>query len=99
MRSAGQTITSLDLVTLSSGSSVWTAPEGIAPDEESNMRLFISLIAGYRYGIASEVVQGDYKSTVLGKINQVTCLTLNLTLPLPKCQGARHGTIIKNSEL
>lgn len=34
-------------------------------------RLFYLLIAGYRYGLASEIIQGDYKATVLGKINQV----------------------------
>lgn len=39
-------------------------------DSEKHM-LFYLLIAGYRYGFASEILQGDYKATVLGKINQV----------------------------
>lgn len=53
------------------GNADWAAEEAhkITPDEE--WRLFFILIAGYRYGLAAEVTQGSYKTTVLGKINQV----------------------------
>eukprot|EP00102_Acyrthosiphon_pisum_P023170 XP_016660380.1 PREDICTED: uncharacterized protein LOC107883914 [Acyrthosiphon pisum] len=40
-------------------------------DANGKKRLFYILLAGYRYGLAMEITQGDYKSTVLGKINQV----------------------------
>jgi len=69
--SRGQEITPLNLVSISNGISVWNAPEGMAPDAEMELRLFIILIVDYRYSISSEITQCDYKSTVLGKINQV----------------------------
>lgn len=33
--------------------------------------LFLTIVAGYRYGLASEIIQGDYKTLVLSKLNLV----------------------------
>lgn len=45
--------------------------EGPVIDEDGKKRLFFILIAGYRYGLASEILQGDYRASILGKINTV----------------------------
>lgn len=77
----------------------WTAPEGRAPDEEMKLRFFITLIAGYRYGFATEITQGDYKSNVLGKINQVVRNEpFNLDSDLIPTEMARCKTWYNNQE-
>lgn len=67
----GQVITPMDILRVNTNASVINGAEGNPPDDLGKFRLFAILIAGYRYGIASEILQGDYKATVLGKINQV----------------------------
>lgn len=45
--------------------------EGSPIDAEGKKRLFFIILAGYRYGLASEILQGDYRASILGKINTV----------------------------
>lgn len=68
---AGETITPLSILRVIEGRQNWTPGEGDEIDPENKIRLFTVLLSGYRYELASEVLQGDYKSVVLGKINQV----------------------------
>jgi len=68
---SGSTITPMDLLMVKYTEDTWTAREGAILQAEDKMRLFIVLLAGYRFGLASEIVQGDYQLVVLGKINQV----------------------------
>lgn len=67
----GELISPLAILEPRQGNPDWTAPEGVDLDNSEEFSLFSIIIAGYRYGIASEILQGDYKATVLGKINQV----------------------------
>lgn len=64
-------VTPSRILDVTESESDWNAPEGDEASEEDELRLFCILLAGYRYGMASEVQQGDYKAAVLGKINQV----------------------------
>lgn len=67
----GTTITPLALLSMTKGTTAISGTQGESIDVAGRHRLFYILIAGYRFGIASEILQGDYKSVVLGKINQV----------------------------
>lgn len=48
-----------------------TFSEGAEVQAHETWRLYIKILAGYRYGLASEVVAGDYKSGILTRINMV----------------------------
>ncbi|XP_015378261.1 PREDICTED: uncharacterized protein LOC107172489 [Diuraphis noxia] len=67
----GAHVTPMSLLSIKSGTNVIIGTEGPEITEMEKHRLFYILVAGYRYGLASEIIQGDYKATVLGKINQV----------------------------
>lgn len=64
-------ITPMALLSIRRSGTQVTGTEGSEIQEFERNRLFYILIAGYRYGLASEILQRDYKATVLGKINQV----------------------------
>lgn len=64
-------VTPLSTVTLRASTTIVAGIEGPELQPVERHRLFYLLIAGYRYGLASEIIQGDYKATILGKINQV----------------------------
>lgn len=55
----GNTITPLDLLDIKENDKDWTGTEGIEISGDERFRLFATLIAGYRYGLAAEVVQGE----------------------------------------
>lgn len=67
----GNHVTPMSVLSLRGNDVQVVGAEGPEIQESETHRLFYLLIAGYRYGLASEIVQGDYKATVLGKINQV----------------------------
>ncbi|KAL4082437.1 hypothetical protein QTP88_029904 [Uroleucon formosanum] len=94
-----QNVTLMDLLRVTSSNTSWTPTEGDEIDTEGKFRLFAMLLAGYRYGLASEVLQGDYKATVLGKINQVLRNEpYNLQSDLTPTELARCKTWYNNSE-
>lgn len=59
------------LLSVAESNEEWTSPEGEGISDEDRLRLFIIILAEYRYGIASEIIQGEYKAIILNKINQV----------------------------
>jgi len=67
----GVNVTPISLLNIRQTNAAIVGTEGPEITDNERHRLFYILIAGYRYGLASEILQGDYKATVLGKINQV----------------------------
>jgi len=95
----GTVISPLDILDERRGSTNWTAPEGVELDKAEELRLFSIIIAGYRYGIAAEILQGDYKANVLGKINQVLRNEpFNLSSDLTPTEMSRFKSWYNNAE-
>jgi len=69
---SNELVTPLSLLQVKENDVEWTAPENANLNKQQKFRLFAILIAGYRYGLASEIMQAkNYKTMILGKINQV----------------------------
>lgn len=84
------TISPMSVLRIVDNKEVITSPEGEAIDEEGKMTLFCILLAGYRYGLAAEVFQGDYKIDILKRINLVVRnepISLRLDLTVGEVQG------------
>lgn len=97
--SAGEMISPISLLRVLEGGPNWTAGESDEIDPDHKMRLFSILLSGYRYGIASELLQGDYKSVVLGKINQVLRNEpFNLDSDITPTELSRSKSWYNNSE-
>lgn len=71
IRGAGDWVTPFSLLDVLESDQDWVAEEAGPISSDDEWRLFYLILAGYRYGLASEIIQGSYKTTVLGKINQV----------------------------
>lgn len=54
-----QEITPISLISFTESKNDWHAPEGDEISESDRLRLFIIILSVYRYGIASEILQGE----------------------------------------
>lgn len=67
----GDQVSPINLLDVQISEDDWHHEEGEKIDEDGQLRLFVKFLMGYRFGLASDAFSGDYKNTILRKMNSV----------------------------